>query len=352
MKWSLNQILIAIAVVVVVVNLGIVGVFVMNRSGGTSGSGAAGNGVAPNAVLPESPAPYALLFSNPVSSINAEVISVTGDQMRVVYLPFDPVPVDPLLEDEQQAGPPEPVEFTVMISDQTVVFAEQANLPDFLTDESDQQVQQVGQDTIEIDPLAGAQIAPSDITPGSRILIQSDTDLRTLTEPQFMAQEIRVFPEANILDGEIVSVQADQISVRGFVVDPVTFGDPSASDQYVITVGSSTQIVEIPDPASGEAEPRQIDLSDLAQGELVTVYFDPAAGLNPVRAVGIMSNEIATPPPIAEPEAVEEPVGDAGLDPAIQGDEPTLGGDDPSAAGAGDEPIDVEVQSIELGAGI
>lgn len=316
-KLSFNQILIGVAVLIVVINLVVIGVYVFNRGGTRSGT--------QPSLQKADPSSYALLFTSPVYSFAGEVVSVSGNQIEVSYqtdfLP-PPVPVD-----DEDVGPidetqPDPVVVMVEVSDQTSITQQEPFIPLIAFDDE-------AEDPIPPPDDQSNQVSLNDITAGDQISVQTNRDLRTHSEGPIEASEIRVRPPPNRLSGSVESIQDGTLIING-TIDGAVLNPEDPNQEYQVQVSDTTVIIDI-----GLAEPSaesEIEVSEIDENTIITVYFDPETSEG--QTVSAEFIEV-----LSEPEGEPVPLIDDQINPA-----------DPAVEGQPDEsdnsglPVDLEEQ--------
>lgn len=136
-----------------------------------------------------------------------------------------------------------------------------------------------------VTPSSVVKLAIKDVKVGQYVTVNSQTDLRTLAGNTFEATAINLPPIANTINGKIISLEGDILTIKGFpsmmaMVVPVNSAPVAPKEkEYRINITSDTEISrtsyfmpgkpeETPQPPKNE----KLSASDLKTDMQVTVY--------------------------------------------------------------------------------
>ncbi len=245
---SINTILIIVIALVVLINIAVVGNFILNRNGGGR-AGAAGSTIG-------------MKLTQPVYSLSGTVRSVGENRMEVEYLVMNAS-----TQGQETSSPQaESLRFRVAIAPETKVFVLRNPVPYVLVEQADQP--QVSQ----------TEGSLSDIAEGDTVSITSTTDLRSLQQPEFVAQSISVSSALNGLSGTVRSVAGNTLTVEGTRIGSPIANTPQ-TQTFTVQISNNTEIARLNNPSPDTRQTAAaISLSDLRRDSVVTVYFEPTNG--------------------------------------------------------------------------
>jgi hypothetical protein len=244
---SLNSILIIIIALVVIINIAVVGSFLLNRKGvGNSSNGGS----------------FGMMLTQPVTSVSGTVRSVGENRLEVEYLVMNAV----LQPENSEPAKPEVVTFTVAIAPETTIFLLENPVPYVLTQ---------GDNQARVEQREGSF---SDISEGDTVSIVATTDLRELQRPEFIARSISVSSPINGLSGTVRSVSGNTITVEGTRISSQISFEPQI-ETFTVNISGTTEVAQLNNPTpNAQQTASRINSSDIRTDAIVTVYFEPTTG--------------------------------------------------------------------------
>lgn len=153
-------------------------------------------------------------------------------------------------------------------------------------------------------PPIATKLNLDDIKVGQTVTVSSTTDLRTLSAPQFEAVDIQLSSIINTLNGKIVDIKGNSLTLKAVPPLPpsATVNAPAAAvkeQEYIVSITDETEIsrINFPSDPSKQSTPEKLSISDLKKDMRVTVYTnDDVTNAQTVNALRIEPMIIAPPP--------------------------------------------------------
>lgn len=264
----------------------------------------------PKIQIPDTPSvsPNILFLTSPVTNFSGTVDSVSGNTVTVSQTyslqPFQAGAAPMVAERPDAPISPMPTPISKKLTYRVTVGSNtQINRPPIM----------VNYLFLTPSPTPVSKLTISDIKKGQMITIGSNVDLRTLTDNQFEAVNIQLPPIVNTLNGRIVAVSGNSLTVKSSTA-AVPIAESVAEDkEYKITVTDSTEISRYkpmtgtPDPskpAPPMPEKEKLSLSDLKKDMQVTVWTDDDVTTVPSLTALRIEPFIISPPAPAAPKDI------------------------------------------------
>lgn len=264
---TFNKLLIGIVILIVLVNVVIIGNFILKGRGVQIGGSSN----------------YALLFTQPVTSLGGTVDSIASDNLVIQYASVD-------TEGRRTTTP-----ITVSVNKNTQITELPSSVPYTFK---------------AIPPVRTAKLSLSDVKQGDFVSVTTDKDLRT-SSGTIEAKSIVIQPQSNNLSGTIESVQNNAIRVKGTVPqtisnDPLT---PAVQKSYIVSISPQTEIsIHRISTATGSATLEKATVSDLRAGMSVNVYYAPTTSETSVTGLLIQALPQTVLSPAAAPVASQSAI--------------------------------------------
>lgn len=223
-------------------------------------------------VLQKSISPNILLITQPVISFSGIVEKIEGNIVTITQKVIEQSQIAPPLApinnpQTTNKTPPSPfptpvtktVTYNVLITEKTIILQPSPSI-NYLF--------------ISPTPAPQTKLSTQDIKKGQTISVNTNVDLRILSGNEFEATMINLPQITNTLNGKIVGLEGNILTVKGFapmMAIAVTANSAPVAPkekEYHITLTSDTEISRM----NNQGKPEKLTLTDLKKDMQVTIY--------------------------------------------------------------------------------